>query len=205
MVALVGQDGQAVVMGKREKEGAHLFQNTPSATQLATEPRETTRAGGKTVQDWEVAPRLCTPAQPGSSTHPQANHHSRTPTTPTGQCHGRGFSDRIGTHFHGRPFRHTLFGTAPCLLELSRRTMCSLTSDKVWYRLLWSAMIRYLLFCFSANQVNHSSSLLQTSAGCARAQPSLAGVFLLPQAIPVVCSWSSASITRPSYICTPVV
>lgn len=84
MAGLVGQNGQAVVMGKRGKEGAHLFQNTPSATQLATEPRETTRAGGKTDQDWEVAPRLCTPAQPGSSTHPQANHHVMVVAFPIG-------------------------------------------------------------------------------------------------------------------------
>lgn len=50
---------------------------------------------------------LRTPTQPGSPTHYQANHHNRTPKIPTGQCHGRGFSDRIETHFHGRPFRNT--------------------------------------------------------------------------------------------------
>lgn len=95
MVALVGQNGQAVVMGKREKDGAHLFQNTPSGTQLATEPRETTRAGGKTDQDWEVAP----PAVHSRTTRIVDSSPSEPP------CHGRGFSDRIETHFHGRPFR----------------------------------------------------------------------------------------------------
>lgn len=137
---------------KRERKGAHLFQNTPSGTQLATRPRETTRTNGREGGNPRIVDSL--------SSEPQQQHL----VSPTRQCHGRGFSDQIETHFHGRPFWHTSLYRSPAdpTVTVNVCTQVEQSSRLGWCSL---CMVRYLLFRFSADQVNRISILLQTPAG----------------------------------------
>lgn len=161
MVALVGQNGQAVVMGKREKRRCPLV---PKHALRDAISNRTTRDNTSRRED---GPRLG--GSPPGCALPHNPDRRLIPKRTTMSWAWLFRSDRDPLSWEAV----SLSGTAPCLPELSRRTMCSLTST--------AAMIRYLLFCFSANQVNHLSSLLQTSAGCARAQPSLRDCFSSPR------------------------
>lgn len=126
----VGHHGRPLsgLRSKRVKKGTHLFQNTLSGAQLATRPREntsrrTSRRGtvdGLTGRRDKRTPpprghtrlRTHAPTQPGSPTDYQANHHIRIqepqePHRAVSQMSWAWLSDRIETHFHGRPFRNT--------------------------------------------------------------------------------------------------
>lgn len=124
------------------------------------------------------------PTQPGSSTRYQANHHIRNPKHPTGQCHGRGFSDRIETHFHGRPFRNTSlhrFLTDPTV-SLNQR-------NQVKHKRYWAQLThvirygqRYLCFVSLLTQVNRKS--YQHLLAALAHKPSLLCVCLHPRLYP---------------------